>query len=103
VGPCRKDKFRCLIEDSKANLRTTNAKYEMNYMKYRLAVADIQFRMICVGNGVKHICDSGRECPLKVGIRAVSEKIQRFLDGSGSLGLQDLAEEGGVSVGGGCV
>jgi hypothetical protein len=76
-----------------------NATYEMNYMEYRLAAADIKVRMICVGKGVKHICDAGRECPLKVGIRAVSENIQRFLDDSGSLGLQDLAEEGDRSVG----
>lgn len=144
-------KFRCLIEDAEAHIRTRSTTYEMKYVECHLcarrhpldakkchscrntelrqlyctpelrissymevlrraglwgsstpleslAAADIQLRMIRAGNDMKHICEAGQECPLKVDIRVVNDGIKRLIDDSGSLELQELAEEGGVSV-----
>lgn len=63
-----------------------------------LAAADIHFRMTCAKNNVKHICDAGRECPLKVEMQAVSDSVQRLLDHDSSRDLQQLTQAGGVPV-----
>jgi hypothetical protein len=63
-----------------------------------LAAADIQFRVSRARNDLKHICDAGQECPLKVGMEAASNNIQLLLDRHTSLALRELDHEGGVLV-----
>jgi hypothetical protein len=45
-----------------------------------------------------HICDTGRECPLKVGMETVTSSIQLLVDRDANLVLQELDQEGGVSI-----
>jgi hypothetical protein len=63
-----------------------------------LAAAEIHFRMSRARNDLKHICDAGRECPVKVEMEAVSDSIQRLLDHDSTLDLQELSQQGGVCV-----
>jgi hypothetical protein len=63
-----------------------------------LAATEILARMSRARNDLKHICDAGRDCPLKVEIEAVSDSIQRLLDHDSSLDLEEPSQEGGVWV-----
>jgi hypothetical protein len=60
-----------------------------------LAAAETHFWMSRARNDLKHICDAGREFPLKMEIEAVSDSIQRLLDHDSSLDLQESSQEGG--------
>jgi ribosomal protein L40E len=63
-----------------------------------LAATEILARMSRARNDLKHICDAGRDSPLKVEIEAVSDSIQRLLDHDSSLDLEEPSQEGGVRV-----
>jgi len=63
-----------------------------------LAVADISLRMSRARNDLKHICDAGRECPLKVGMETATSDIQLLIDRDANLALRQMDQEGGVSI-----
>jgi hypothetical protein len=63
-----------------------------------LAVADISLRMSRARKDLKHICDAGRECPLKAGMETVTSNIRLLVDRDANLVLQELDQEGGVSI-----
>ena len=65
---------------------------------YPAGVADISLRMSRARNDLMHICDTGRECPLKVGMETVTSSIRLLVDRDANLVLQELDQEGGVSI-----
>jgi hypothetical protein len=54
-----------------------------------LAGSEIQYRMSCARNDVKHSCDAGPNCPLKIQLKVVVDNLQRLLDDCRGLDLED--------------
>jgi hypothetical protein len=54
-----------------------------------LAGSEIQYRMSCARNDVKHSCDAGPNCPLKIQLKVVADSLQRLLDDCRGLDLED--------------
>jgi hypothetical protein len=63
-----------------------------------LAASEIRSRMFCTCADVKHSCDAGLNCPLRIQIGVVSDKLQRLLDDCSGLSLGDSKQEGCFAV-----
>ena len=58
-----------------------------------LAATEIRSRMSRAHTDVKHSCDAGLNCPLRIQIAAVGDKLQRLLDNCSGLSLDGSGQE----------
>lgn len=57
-----------------------------------LAASEIQSRMFCTRADLKHSCDAGLNCPLRIQIGVVVDSLKRLLDECCGLNLDDSIE-----------
>lgn len=58
-----------------------------------VAATEVRSRMSCAYADVKHSCDAGLNCPLRIQIAVVGEKLQRLLDDCNGLTLANSGRQ----------